>query len=279
MHHRRALALLVSLALLGCGSVPPSSATRVKDLPQADPTTEPLPEEGLPSASRSPACLYWISEADGSVWRSTIDGRQKELVVDCRAINAGRLTGGVSLTGSPGRNSYLALTSVPRSGYTLVDAAPKEREDSTVQLVGMELGGRVRTLKAPYSFGSKPSPWTMTAKYKLVRNLDRDHSFLDQIKMTSSQGMRAEYTFARLEGKLIALLDGGFGIIQDGNSIILWSLVDDRKYLIAKGWHPEVWPRELRQPQRFKPIATVVKNRKKLTYTMRDPRDLFRTPN
>lgn len=273
--------LLVGIAVIGCGDNSHKMDGPVTPLSVAEPIIDPLPKGGIATAAKIPACLYWINEKDGSLWRSSLDGQLRELVVDCRALKGGRKTGNVGLGGSPGKKSYLALGSVPKStgySYTLVDAAPDIKEDSTVNMASMSFSGKGLTIKAPYSYGGKLSPWTLRVKFKLVPILDHEHSFIDTITLSSSSGSYATYTYSGIEGEILALIEGDFAVLKDGKSIILWALKDDRKYLLAKGWNPRVWPRDLRQPQRFKPIATIVRGGKKLTYVMKDSKDLLRRP-
>ena len=186
---------------------------------------------------------------------------------------------GVGIHGSHGRKSYLALSSVPTGGgWTLVDYAPDVKEDVTVRALHVDFPGKDRTAKAPYSFGSTPSPWSISITYKQVANLHKHHWPIESIVFTSPNGPTKTFTYSGPTRQVLALLQGDFAVIQDGRSVILWSLKDDRRYLLASGWGARVWSRDLRKTDRFKPIATSVLGRKKLTYVMKHPRDIFREP-
>ena len=240
-----------------------------------------MPASGLPVAARSPNCLYWIAEKDGSLYRCSLDGKIKELVVDCESLSKSRRQPNATLSGYPSLGSSLALGGVKRVGYSIeyiVVAYPRIKTNSDLSTAVATLRDKPVTLSAPYSVGQGSSQWRATLRPIGVEfEPHHEHSFISQIELSVAGGKCVSYTFANFEGEVIALLPEDIAILKDGRKVVLWTLMDDRKYLVAEGWFPVVWPRNLSEPERLKPVAKVKIRRSHYEYTLSHPRDLDRT--
>lgn len=233
---------------------------------------QPLPKRGLPEIGKQPLSLYWLSKKDGSVWRSSLDGTRKELVIDCKV--KGRSS--VSITGSrPGKGSNLALTSIPDAGYTILDVptGPVPGKSAIVVQRAAEASGRF--VAAPYSYSNASSPWRMKATEKSFRVADHTHQDIGRIEI-EVKGKSPSYSFRTEGGLIMAILESGAIILKDGDQVILWTLPDDRKYLFADAYSSAVWTRDLSKSARYTPVAKVVTRTATYTYKLKSPVDIKR---
>jgi hypothetical protein len=242
---------------------------------------EPMPANGIPSVAKQPLCLYWLNQDDGSVWRCSLDGSRKELVVDCRAKKNGKLSRNTSFGGSrPGKGSYVALGSIPRNGYTIIDGPPRIVEGRGLDMEQERArAAGTATHPAPYTFSNKKSPWTVRFKAERIPGLDPMNSRLSEIEFTGPQKKTISYMYSGSDGKLLGLMDCDAAVLQDDDRVVLWTMKDNRRYLLARGNRPCLWTRDLSKAERFKPVAKVVVKGSGYTYTLTSPSDLKRSLN
>ena len=67
-------------------------------------------------------------------------------------------------------------------------------------------------------------------------------------------------------------------IVRDGARILRWDLDANTQKVIAASTSAAVWPRDLRQKARFKPICKGSYQRKICEWTMKDPDDFVAKP-
>ncbi len=255
-HWRIAMVLWPAIGA-GCQSGTGDSGT--KSFPSTP--LEALPKSGIQRVADQPACLYWLDREDGSVWRCSLDGSRRELVIDCRARASNGRFGGVrlALRGPTAREQgRITLGCVPGgSGFTTVDACPAgTRYEMILGTDGLTYRDVLR--EAPYTFSTSPSAWKARFIAQPYQVTDHSHVRNAAVEIWKTGLKPARIDFGSERSAILALLDCEAAVLFDSPDVILWTLWDDRKYLLAKAYSAIVWPRDLSKPDRFVPIATMM---------------------
>ncbi len=280
-----AFALVILFTLPGCGSGPvdspiegsspsPSSGSSVQTSTLSTPQFDALPAAGIAAVGREPLALYWMDRKDKSVWRSSLDGSRKELVVDLSGTSAGS---GVRLNTSwTSKGSLLSVGSVPNHGYTVLEPLSRIEKIREWEQKQLQLAVGNTKLSVPFTYGSSSSPWSAQITVKYIPEADHAHPGITRIELSKPASSAITYDFTGPDGVLLCLMPSEAAVVRDGNQFILWTLFDDKRYLLATSEMAFIWPRDLAKAKRAKPVARVSSDGSVYSYEWESPTDMNR---
>lgn len=249
----------MTLCLAGCTSDPP----KVQGPPRRPASTvEALANQGIERLKKEPWCLYWVDQEKRQLWRMSIDGTIKELVVDYGGHEEEK--GSRNELHGHNRRSPLKLEAVPNGGWIVVEPTPfslTKAEPPTPADFKRQGSGPISvssTFSIQYAESAQDSPWAVHYRTIPEGTTVFSRALLSEVALSRPDTPRIEYVFASNITKVCALLDSDVAILYDRPRVVLWDLIEDRKYLLFESQAlPAVWPRDLRKKERFAPEAYV----------------------
>lgn len=228
-----------------------------------------------------PWCIYYVSYEDGNLWRCSIDGSVRELVLKTKIDMKAPLLD-ISLSGNHaarGATPLFFLAGSPLSANTIIDYRTTDAPRlSQVRRITNSPGQPSRGDLSPQF---DPN-WQEFALQERVGTSGRyGRTYVTALSLRGKDRKPRRFDFeatANFLSQPLAIFESRYYVIYDYPNLILWDLVEDRKSLLARAFKFTLWPRNLQQKQRFRPIRTVTLDNKIYKWRVSNPSDIDAKP-
>jgi hypothetical protein len=248
--------VLATIAALAVACEQPE-ATTLLDCP---PITPGSPLSEVPTEVDSAVCIYYI-DAHDRVVRVSPDGRLRETVL---TSNASPMRQFVQRPPKGRALAALVAASTPHMrGEVCVDIA-----ESLVVVNERDTHGQARML------GTDADPGftfrLVYRDYKVLGFKDEKDNMPFEVELSKPDGTRATYRFRNgyLQWRrFFGMLDENHALILDRPDVVVWNIQSGEANTIAHSFGITVWARDLKQKERFKPVATPYNENFEVTFS------------
>ena len=266
------------ILLSGCSSGPREGAATLALPPAPTSSTRhyPILKGPIEELEDVPWCIYYISADDGNVWRCSIDGMIRELVLKTRmdVESIGPRSFFTGQAEGPGPAALSLDTGQQLPGITYLDERSARDQGLTrVRRITSRTTDMLRGFGPRYD--SHWQEFALQRKGGTGRNYSSTYTVSIVLRSRASRPKRFDFdAFGNSITGPLAIFKSRFYVIYDFPNLILWDLRDDQRWLIARTPKFSLWPRDLRKAERFSPIRVLRAEGKDYKWRISNPEDL-----